>query len=111
MERALELSRVKCVNRWKGFQAKDRYADEHSARYALKVMAERHPEKPPVDTYLCPSCDGWHLTSSVKRHRPHKPETPAISQTPTNLPDVVACERCGAYHFDGYCAVSTLTRP
>lgn len=44
---------------------KQRYPSGPHARWALQVIRKRgkRGDKKPVRAYLCPHCQGWHLTS------------------------------------------------
>jgi hypothetical protein len=60
----VSLRRRSCGKRW--------YADRIAADLALALIRARGRAlgKDPARSYLCPRCDGWHLTSVPARSSP-----------------------------------------
>jgi hypothetical protein len=50
-------------------KSKRRYSDEPEARAAGMVSLAERPGQERLFVYLCPHCDGWHLTKSSQGRR------------------------------------------
>ena len=68
------------TQREKGICESKRYfGAEHLARDYAMLVSWKYPDSEQPDTYRCPWCDGWHMTtppwSERRRERGHDADT------------------------------------